>query len=86
MLTKIVMHPEAELRRILDAMPKNRMIYFGVLVVAASVLLFVSKWILNFVEPILPYSAGVGAALIVIGVLYEGRKSKEAAKPVDPPV
>lgn len=57
-------------------MPKNRLIYIGVLVVAASALLYLSYVFTNFVRPAVPYAAGVGVVLILAGVFMEIGKSK----------
>ena len=65
----------------LTLMPKNGIIYVGVLVVAASALLWLSKLILDYVDYALPYAAAIGIILIVVGVFMEARKGKQALKP-----
>jgi len=52
--------------------------YIGVLVLAASVLLWLGAVLLRNIEWILPWSAGVGVALILIGMAMELRKSARA--------
>ncbi|GIV05656.1 MAG: hypothetical protein KatS3mg016_1231 [Fimbriimonadales bacterium] len=56
-------------------MPRNKFIYVGVLVVAASALLYIGGQIIRTIEWFLPWSAGVGIALILIGLFVEMRKS-----------
>jgi hypothetical protein len=59
-------------------LPKNRLIYLGVLVVAACALLYGAFHFTALVQPILPWTLGVGALLIVIGIFIEANKSKSA--------
>jgi hypothetical protein len=58
-------------------MPKNRFIYFGVLIVAATALLWVGAEILTKITYIFPWTLALGVLLIVGGVVWEGRKPKE---------
>ncbi len=60
------------------AMPKNRVMYLGVLVLSASVLLYLGAVLLNYIQWFLPWSAGAGVALILIGLAMELRKSAKA--------
>ncbi|MGQ9656689.1 MAG: hypothetical protein ACUVV1_02165 [Fimbriimonadales bacterium] len=62
-------------------MPRNKAIYIGVLVVAASALLYIGGQIIRTIEWFLPWSAGVGVALILIGLFVEMQKSRKP-KPV----
>lgn len=62
-------------------MPRNRVLYLGVLVVAASALLYLGGVLIKLIEWILPWSAGVGVALILIGLWMELQKNKKP-KPV----
>ena len=55
----------------LTVMPKNRVIYLGVLVVAAAALLYLAFKFTQLVQWILPWAAGVGVLLIVVGVFME---------------
>ncbi|MCS7066643.1 MAG: hypothetical protein NZL85_10295 [Fimbriimonadales bacterium] len=59
-------------------MPRNKVMYVGVLVLAASVLLWLGAVLLRNIEWILPWSAGVGVALILIGMAMELRKGAQA--------
>lgn len=59
-------------------MPRNKVMYVGVLVLAASVLLYLGAVLLRNIEWILPWSAGVGVALILIGLAMELRKGAQA--------
>ena len=58
-------------------MPKNRFIYFGILIIAATALLWLGAEILTKITYIFPWTGAVGALLIVIGVLMEAKKPKE---------
>jgi hypothetical protein len=65
-------------------MPKNRLIYLGVLVVAASALLFLAFKFTQLVQPALPYSLGVGVLMIIGGIFWEAKKGSAAGlKPGD---
>jgi len=62
-------------------MPRNKAIYIGVLVVAASALLYIGGQIIRTIEWFLPWAAGVGVALILIGLFVEVQKSRKP-KPI----
>jgi hypothetical membrane protein len=62
-------------------MPRNKAIYIGVLVVAASALLYIRGQIIRTIEWFLPWAAGVGVALILIGLFVEAQKSRKL-KPI----
>ena len=57
-------------------MPKNRLIYIGVLTIAACALLYVAFQVTKFVQSALPYALGVGIVLIVVGIVWEAKKGK----------
>jgi hypothetical protein len=54
-------------------MPRNRWIHYGVLIIAASALIWLGAWFTKRVEWILPYTGVAGAVLIVLGVAMEFR-------------
>ncbi len=56
-------------------MPRNKMIYVGVLMVAAAALLYIGGLLIRTIEWFSPWAAGVGVALILIGLFVEMRKS-----------
>lgn len=58
-------------------MPRNKMIYVGVLLVAASALLYLGGLLIRSIEWFLPWSAGAGVALILIGLFAEMQKSRK---------
>ncbi|HVL39159.1 MAG TPA: hypothetical protein VM328_07190 [Fimbriimonadaceae bacterium] len=60
-------------------MPKNKLIYFGMLVVAAAALLWAGGKVINYIEWFLPWAGGVGIVLILIGILLEMKKKNEVA-------
>ena len=65
-------------------MPNNRVIYWGIVVMVATVLLWIGAELTKRVEWALPYSAGIGVLMVVGGFIYELWKSR-ARKPELPP-
>lgn len=59
-------------------MPKNSIMYLGVLIVAASALLWLGAQITKMVEWALPWAGGVGVVLIIAGVFMELRKRAQS--------
>ena len=57
-------------------MPTNKLIYFGVIVIAASALLWLGAELAKRVEWILPYTAIAGVLLVIIGLFMELQKKK----------
>lgn len=67
-------------------MPKNKVIYWGVLIASGASLLWVGAVFLSKIKDVLPYFVFLGVATIVAGVVLELRKNKaaaESAKPTD---
>jgi membrane-bound ClpP family serine protease len=64
-------------------MPRNRAIYIGVLIVAASALLYIGGQVIRAIEWFLPWAAGAGIALILVGLFVEAHKSRKP-KPTAP--
>lgn len=62
-------------------MPTNKLIYFGVIVIAASLLLWVGAELAKRVEWMLPYAGAAGVLLVVIGLFMELQKKKTADQP-----
>ncbi len=60
------------------AMPRNRLMYYGTLIVTASALIWLGAWLTKRVEWILPYTGVIGVVLIVIGVAMEARNRRLA--------
>ncbi|MEQ1823388.1 MAG: hypothetical protein ABL949_12840 [Fimbriimonadaceae bacterium] len=60
-------------------MPKNRLIYVGILVLSAAVLLWLGAVVLQALKWFFPWAGGVGLLLIVVGVLWEGKKGGKAS-------
>jgi membrane-bound ClpP family serine protease len=56
-------------------MPRNRLMYIGVLVLAAAALLYIGGQVIRTIEWFLPWAAGIGVALILIGLFMEMQKS-----------
>ncbi len=57
-------------------MPHNRFLHLGILVVVASALLWLGAQLTKRIEWALPYSAGLGVALLAIGLLVEWRRKQ----------
>ncbi len=55
--------------------------YAGILLVAASALLWLGHKLTTITEPILPWSTGAGIAIILVGIFMEARQGKDALKP-----
>ncbi len=58
-------------------MPKNRVIYVGLLLIAASALLYIGGQIIQLIEWILPWTGGAGVVLVLIGMYFELQKNKK---------
>lgn len=52
-------------------MPKNRIIYAGVVIIVASVLLWIGAELAKRVAWLLPWLGGAGVLLLVVGVALE---------------
>ena len=65
-------------------MPTNKVIYIGVIVLAASVLLWLGAELAKRVEWILPYTGGAGILLVLIGMFVELKKKKEGEALLQP--
>jgi hypothetical protein len=59
-------------------MPKNSIMYLGVLVVAASALLWLGAQVAKVIEWALPWAGGIGVILIIAGVFMELRKRAQS--------
>jgi len=62
-------------------MPKNKVIYWGVLIAAGASLLWVGAVFLSRIKDILPYFVFFGVAMIVAGIALELRKNNAKAEP-----
>lgn len=62
-------------------MPNNRIIYWGIVVLVATVLLWIGAELTKRIEGALPYAGGVGVFMIVGGFVYELWKARSAKKP-----
>ncbi len=59
-------------------MPKNKVIYIGILVIVASALLYIAAEFTALVKPILPWTGGAGVLTLLAGVFMELRKNSMA--------
>lgn len=57
-------------------MPKNKVIYWGVMVTVGAALLWVGAVFLSTIKDILPFFVLFGVAMIVAGVVLELRAKK----------
>lgn len=65
-------------------MPKNRLIRLGVVIVAATAIVWLTKTLLARVEmEALGFAFGIGALLIVAGLFVEMRKGAQAPQEGD---
>ncbi|MFY9234009.1 MAG: hypothetical protein WAO58_06050 [Fimbriimonadaceae bacterium] len=64
-------------------MPKNKAIYFALLVIAASALLYLAAFFTEYVRPVLPYTTGAGILGLLGAVFYEAQLKKNAAQEQD---
>lgn len=62
-------------------MPTNRWIYVGVLLIVASVLLWIGAELARRIEWFLPYSGGLGVLLVIIGIWIELRRKRLPSPP-----
>lgn len=67
-------------------MPKNKVIYWGVLVTVGAALLWVGAVFLSKIKDILPFFVLGGVALIIAGVALELRNKKANGEPPTPPI
>ncbi len=67
-------------------MPKNRLIYYGVLIVVASALIWLGAWLTKHIEWILPYTGVAGIVLMVVGIALELRGRSTPSAPAEEPV
>lgn len=61
-------------------MPKNRIMYAGVVVIVATVLVWLGAELTKRMERLLPYTAILGAILLVFGVAQVVVQKRRAAK------
>jgi hypothetical protein len=65
-------------------MPNNRVIYTGLMVLVATVLLWIGAELTKRIEWALPYAGGLGVVLVVGGSIYELWKARGGARPMPP--
>jgi hypothetical protein len=59
-------------------MPNNRVIYWGIVILVVTVLLWIGAEVIKRIEWILPYAAGIGVLTVVSGFIYELWKKRAA--------
>jgi len=64
-------------------MPNNRVIYWGIVVLVTTVLLWIGAELTKRIEWVLPYAAGVGVVMVIAGFTYELWKQR-VPKPEGP--
>lgn len=57
-------------------MPKNKLIYYGVLLVAAAALLYLGYYVFSNAMTFMIAVAAIGVVLIVVGLVIEAQKGK----------
>ncbi len=58
-------------------MPKNKLIYYGLLVILGTAACWLGLWLTTRVEFILPYTLGAGILMVIGGAFLESKKPKE---------
>lgn len=69
-------------------MPKNKLLYYGLLIVAASALIYAGFWVTTNIIWFVPTALGIGALLIILGLVQESKKKqaiKAEGQPPTPP-
>jgi hypothetical protein len=66
-------------------MPNNRVIYWGIVVLVATVLLWIGAELARRVAWALPYTGGIGVLMIVGGFIYELWKRRARKAGSSPP-
>jgi len=59
-------------------MPNNQVIYWGIVVLVATVLLWIGAELTKRIERALPYAGGIGVVMAVGGFIYEFWKARSA--------
>ena len=59
-------------------MPNNRIIYWGIVLLVVTVLLWIGAELTKRIEWALPYAGGLGVAMVVGGFIYELWKIRTA--------
>lgn len=69
-------------------MPKNKLIYYGILLVAATALIFLGYYIIDQAKGFVIGVAAIGIIMIILGMVMESQKKKEPqeGKPENPNV
>jgi len=69
-------------------MPKNKLIYYGILLVAATALLGLGYYIIDQARTFVYGVAAIGIIMIILGMVMESQKKKgpEDGKPQNPNV
>ncbi len=66
-------------------MPQNKLIYWGIIVLAAAIALYAGAVLTAAIKQYTPYVAGLGVLMILLGFVFEYRKAKAAAEPSSSP-
>jgi hypothetical protein len=61
-------------------MPNNRVIYFGTILLVATVLLWIGAELAKRIDWLLPYFGAAAVVLIVAGFIHEAWKSRSIAR------
>ncbi len=69
-------------------MPKNKLIYYGILLVAATALIFLGFYIIETAKGFVIGIAAIGIIMIIVGMVMESKKKSETqeGKPENPNV
>jgi len=61
-------------------MPKNKLIYYGVLLVAAAALLYLGYYVFTKAMAVMIAVASIGVIMIIVGLVIEAQKGKDPDK------
>ncbi len=63
-------------------MPKNPLIYYGLLVIVGTAAIYVGAWLTQKIEFILPYTLAAGIVMVIAGAFLEHKKrTAQTAQP-----
>lgn len=61
-------------------MPNNRVIYWGIVVLVATVLLWIGAELTKRIEGALPYAGAIGVLMVVGGFIFELWKTRSGRR------
>jgi hypothetical protein len=62
-------------------MSHNRLVHYGILVIVASVFIWVGAQLTKRIEWIVPYAGGAGVVMVLLGLYWAHRKKQKELSP-----